>query len=789
MATAIALIFIAGRAAAEETASVVAPYAWIVAPAGAIIAIVFAFVLQGGGRMFGESPSAVVEVSELVKAGTRAYAKRHYLTVTAAFLAVTIGVVVLSYSLEMVPVISIAAFVTGGLLAGLAGWYGMTIAAKASERTVSAARKSLVGAFEAAFQSAAGGGFFAVGLGLAGLSGWFAGLCWLAPKLNKSYTLSETTIVMLAFVLGAGLVALLNRAGGGIFSAAANAGDKTGAGFTGDDSRNAAALAGNIGDVLGRGAEVLGAFCGPVAAAAALGISAARPEAALSWVVVPMLIAGGGILASIAGVYLVRPDEKAGQKELKSALSMGIWTAAGLTLVVSYVAVRVILPDDEWLFWPVVVGVVAAVVAGQSMVRYTSQDYAPTRAVASLTGIGTGPGVIQGMSAGMMSTWIPGAAVAAGMLTAYSAAGGFTTPALGFYGLGLSAVAMTATLGIAACPETLKGIADSAGSTSEISRQEAHVHKRTDALAGLGSEAAMTGKGFVISSAALMGFALLQAVIEQVRSGIGSLAREVSMDKLISEGQKGVEIGRGLLARVVETTDAAGKTLREAAAFMKTGNDWTNVRELKLADFAACFDISMFSPQVMTGLFAGALVVAVFCALAMSAVGRTGGKLAEEIRRQVRENPALAEGRKGVHADYARCIMLASAGARREMLAPVILTVAVPPVAGLLLGVGGMAGFVVGSVLAGFIGSVAFTVSGTAWENAKAYTSAGEAGEKGSVEGKSLAAGNVIGSPLRDALGPSLSIMIMLMSIESVVIAGAIVKYAPTIGGWLYMGG
>ncbi|MBN1808668.1 MAG: sodium-translocating pyrophosphatase, partial [Planctomycetes bacterium] len=680
----------------------------------------------------------------------------------------------------------------------------MTTATYASNRTTAAATKSLNEGLQVAFRSGAVMGLIVVGLALIDISGWFAGLRWLAPRINPEwhYSLTEITVTMLCFGMGASLQALFARVGGGIFTKAADVGadlvGKVEAGIPEDDPRNPATIADNVGDnvgdVAGMGADLYESYCGSILATAALGVAAAHTGSTqvppFNWVAAPMVIAGIGTIASVLGVLLVRTKENAGLKQLMRALNIGIWGSSALVVLGSVVVLHYLLPGHMGYFGSIVAGLAAGLIIGLATEYYTSHDYGPAREIAKQAKTGPATVVIRGIATGMLSTWVPVISVSIAMLVAYGFGGGFTDPSLGLYGVGIAAVGMLSTLGITLATDAYGPIADNAGGNAEMSGQEAMVRQRTDALDALGNTTAATGKGFAIGSAALTALALLAAYIEEVRNGMNFLAKNVDMDQLVARGVDGVPLKSGLIGRAVESVNAVtGEVTQTAAAFMHTADGlWVNVRDLSLSHFMEYYNITLMNPKVIIGMFIGAMMVMVFCALTLLAVGRAAGAMVEEVRRQFREISGLLEGKAGVEADYARCVEISTVGAQKEMMLPSLLAVIIPVLTGLLLGVAGVMGLLAGGLVCGFVVAVFMANAGGAWDNAKKYIETGELGGKGSDNHKACVVGDTIGDPFKDTSGPSLNILIKLMSMVSVVVAGLVVKYGPEISAWLHMG-
>ena len=581
-------------------------------------------------------------------------------------------------------------------------------------------------------------------------------------------TLVETTVTILCFGMGASTQALFARVGGGIFTKAADVGadlvGKIEAGIPEDDPRNPAAIADNVGDnvgdVAGMGADLYESYCGSILATTAIGVAsfAAEPALILNSILLPMVIAGVGTLLSIAGIFVVRSGEKATQKELLAALARGVnLSTVGIT-VLSAVLVRLLLPGHFGLWISILAGLFAGWIIGKATEYYTSQDYSPTQAVSSQALTGPATVIIEGISVGMLSTWPAVITVCVATLVAFGAAGGFTSPEMGLYGVGLAAVGMLSTLGITLATDAYGPIADNAGGNAEMSGLEPYVRERTDALDSLGNTTAATGKGFAIGSAALTALALIAALVDGIREGLIKIA-----------GSDNLSTIPAAFKSATATTAEVVRTLQHA----------------KFEEFVNAYDITLMNPKVLSGMFIGSMLAFVFCAMAMKAVGRAAGAMVEEVRRQFRELGIL-EG-KG-KPDYAACVAISTKGAQRAMIVPSLLAIVAPVVTGLVLGVPGVAGMLTGSLATGFVLAVMMANAGGSWDNAKKYIEAGNLGGKGSPCHKAAIVGDTVGDPFKDTSGPSLNILLKLMSMVAVVFAGVIVKYSPVITRWLGIG-
>ncbi len=729
----------------EEAAALGSVWSWwAVAPVGSALGLLFALIFYLSMKRADPGDEKMQEIAGHIRAGARSYLKRQY-KVFAVVAIITAALLVVLALVGTLPKIVPAPFLCSAFFSALAGWLGMATATQASNRTTAAAKKSLNAGLRVAFRSGAVMGLVVVGLALLNIVAWFAFLRW-----GLDYDLQKITVVLLCGSIGASLQALFARVGGGIFTKAADVGadlvGKIEAGIPEDDPRNPATIADNVGDnvgdVAGMGADLFESYAGSILATAALGAAAFRASGVLQLgaVVLPMVLAGIGIFASVIGTFFVSTKEGAGQKQLMGALHRGVYIASALMIAGSFFAVRSLLPGNWFVFFSMLVGLLAGLAIGKLVEYYTSPDYSPTRGIAEHSKTGPATVVIEGLAVGMLSTALPVVVIAIAILVAYGVAGGFTTPLLGLYGIGAAAVGMLSTLGITLATDAYGPIADNAGGNAEMSGQPPEVRERTDALDALGNTTAAMGKGFAIGSAALTALALLAAYAEEIRRAIGRL---------------------GLMA--AEAVD-----------------------KLTLGDIVTRYDITLLNPRLIGGLFLGSMLAFVFCGLTMRAVGRAAGAMVEEVRRQFREIPGIMDG--SGKPDYASCVDIATRGAQREMIVPSLLAVIVPVAVGLVLGVAGVMGLLAGGLAAGFVLAVFMANSGGAWDNAKKYIEGGALGGKGSDNHKAAVVGDTVGDPFKDTSGPSLNILIKLMSMVSVVAAGFVVKFSPVIGEWLGMG-
>ena len=644
------------------------------------------------------------------------------------------------------------AFLTGGLFSGLAGFIGMRTATFASARTAHAASQSLNKGLKVAFRSGAVMGLVVVGLGLLDISVWYLILNHFIDATGTQKLMIITT-TMLTFGMGASTQALFARVGGGIYTKAADVGadlvGKVEAGIPEDDPRNPATIADNVGDnvgdVAGMGADLYESYCGSILATAALGAAAfASSGMQMQAVLAPMLIAAVGILLSVIGIFLVRTKEGATMKQLLGALGIGVNVSSVLIAICTF-GILYVLQIDNWLgiSFSVIVGLLAGIIIGQSTEYYTSHSYKPTQKIAKSSETGPATVIISGIGMGMISTAIPVITIAVAIILAFLCAINFDVQHMisaeniskGLYGIGIAAVGMLSTLGITLATDAYGPIADNAGGNAEMSGLDPEVRKRTDALDALGNTTAATGKGFAIGSAALTALALLASYIEEVKIGMQHI------------GETTLQLADG-------TTKA--------------------IADANILDMMDYFQVTLMNPNVLVGAFIGAMMAFLFCGLTMNAVGRAAQSMVEEVRRQFREIKGILEGK--ATPDYARCVAISTKGAQREMLFPSIIAIVVPILVGFIFGVAGVMGLLIGSLSAGFVLAVFMANSGGAWDNAKKFIEEGNFGGKGSDNHKATVVGDTVGDPFKDTSGPSLNILIKLMSMVSIVVAGLTVS-------------
>ncbi|MCE5320699.1 MAG: sodium-translocating pyrophosphatase [Bacteroidales bacterium] len=723
-------------------------------PLASLAALGFAYYFFRQMMKESEGTDMMKEIAAHVRKGAMAYLKQQYKVVTIVFIVLSLFFAVLAYGFGIQNPWVPFAFLTGGFFSGLAGFIGMKSATYASARTANASRRSLNSGLKLAFRAGAVMGLVVVGLGLLDISIWYLLLDHFIEATGAQKLVVITT-TMLTFGMGASTQALFARVGGGIYTKAADVGadlvGKVEAGIPEDDPRNPATIADNVGDnvgdVAGMGADLYESYCGSILATAALGASAfyIDPELQLKAVFAPMLIAAVGIVLSVIGIFLVRTKEGAGMKELLRSLGVGV-NFSSLLIAISTFGILYLLQIDNWIgiSFSVVTGLTAGIIIGQSTEYYTSHSYKPTRRISESSQTGPATVIISGIGLGMISTAIPVVTIALAIMISFLCAINFDVNgmltahnlSLGLYGIGIAAVGMLSTLGITLATDAYGPIADNAGGNAEMSKLEPEVRKRTDVLDALGNTTAATGKGFAIGSAALTALALLASYIEEVKIG---------------------------LAHVGQTTiELAGRTVDVATA--------------TIPDFIEYYQINLMNPKVLAGVFIGSMMSFLFCGLTMNAVGRAAQKMVEEVRRQFREIKGIMEG-TGT-PDYAKCVEISTKGAQREMMLPSLLAIIIPVITGIILGVSGVMGLLVGGLGSGFVLAVFMANAGGAWDNAKKYIEEGNLGGKGSENHKATIVGDTVGDPFKDTSGPSLNILIKLMSMVSIVMAGVTVAFS-----------
>lgn len=723
-------------------------YLFYFVPVASMIALFFAWLFYHQMKKENEGTPTMKEIAQYVREGAMAYLKQQYKVVGIVFviLAVLFSILAFGFGVQnkWVPF----AFLTGGFFSALAGYVGMRTATYASARTANAVSKSLNSGLKLAFRSGAVMGLTVVGLGLLDISIWWVILNAFVHEASESQTLVVITTTMLTFGMGASTQALFARVGGGIYTKAADVGadivGKVEQDIPEDDPRNPATIADNVGDnvgdVAGMGADLYESYCGSVLATMALGASAffGDVDAQMRAIIAPMMIAAIGVVLSIIGIYAVRTKEGAGLQQLLKSLSIGTNLSACLIAVLTF-AVFYVLGFSNWwqLSLSVIAGLLSGVIIGKATEYYTSHSYKPTQDLAESSQTGPATVIINGIGLGMISTCIPVVTIVAAILISYLCATGFSfDPAYisnGLYGISIAAVGMLSTLGITLATDAYGPIADNAGGNAQMSELDPEVRRRTDTLDALGNTTAATGKGFAIGSAALTALALLASYIEEIKIGL----------------------------------QHAGVLLLEV------GGKIVNVTEATIPEIVSYYQVNLMNPRVLAGVFVGAMMAFLFCGMTMNAVGRAAQKMVVEVRRQFKEIKGILEGKQ--RPDYKRCVEISTKAAQHEMIVPSLTAIIVPVLVGIILGEAGVMGLLIGGLGAGFILAIFLANSGGAWDNAKKYVEDGHFGGKNSVNHHATVVGDTVGDPFKDTSGPSLNILIKLMSMVSIVMAGLIV--------------
>ena len=725
---------------------------WLI-PIASVVALGMAGFFFRSMMKEDEGTDRMKEIAAHVRKGAMAYLKQQYKVVTIVFVVLAVIFAFMAYVMKVQNPWVPFAFLTGGLFSGLAGFFGMKTATYASARTAHGARTGLDKGLKIAFRSGAVMGLVVVGLGLLDIAIWFIVLN--AVYEGESTALVTITTTMLTFGMGASTQALFARVGGGIYTKAADVGadlvGKVEANIPEDDPRNPATIADNVGDnvgdVAGMGADLYESYCGSILSTAALGATAfaMNGDMQLRAVIAPMVIAAIGIFLSLIGIFMVRTKEGATMKELLHSLGLGTNVSAVLIAVATFI-ILYLLGIENWLglSFAVISGLVAGVVIGQATEYYTSHSYKPTQKIAEASQTGPATVIIKGIGTGMISTMIPVVTISVAIMLSYLCTNGFdmslsaTSISTGLYGIGIAAVGMLSTLGITLATDAYGPIADNAGGNAEMSGLGEEVRERTDALDALGNTTAATGKGFAIGSAALTALALLASYIEEIK---------IAMMRAVENG--------------IQYVDAAGNIF-----------DPTNATTI---DFIEFFQVNLINPKVLVGAFLGAMAAFLFCGLTMGAVGRAAESMVQEVRRQFREIKGILEGK--ATPDYGRCVEISTRSAQREMIIPSLLAIIIPIVVGLVLGVAGVLGLLTGGLAAGFTLAVFMSNSGGAWDNAKKMIEEGHFEGKGSENHKATIVGDTVGDPFKDTSGPSLNILIKLMSMVSIVMAGLTIAF------------
>lgn len=713
---------------------------WLVPIAGTI-ALVFAYYFYKNMLSYSEGNDLMKRIASYVREGAMAYLRQQYKVVIIVFLIMALIFAFLSYGLKIQNPFVPFAFITGGFFSALAGYFGMKTATHASNRAAQAASESLDKGLKVAFRSGAVMGLVVVGLGLLDIAIWFVILNAVYPAgaTPDGTNLNIITTTALTFGMGASTQALFARVGGGIFTKAADVGadlvGKVEENIPEDDPRNPATIADNVGDnvgdVAGMGADLYESYCGAILSTAALGAAGfmGAGKTQFNAVIAPMVIAAVGILLSIFGIFLVRTKENASQKQLLNSLSIGVnVSAVGIAILSFFILMLLKLPNYVGIWLSMLSGLLAGIGIGRSTEYYTSSSFKPTQKIASSAQTGHATVIISGLGTGMISTAVPVLIVVAAIILSFGFAASWDLGnfSMGLYGVAISAVGMLSTLGITLSTDAYGPIADNAGGNAQMSNLPPEVRRRTDALDSLGNTTAATGKGFAIGSAALTAMALLASFLEEARLGMIHFYPN-----------------------------------HEITAQLKSGT---------LIDVLHYFEVSLMNPRFLGGVFLGAVAAFLFSGLTMNAVARAAGKMVEEVRRQFREIKGILTGE--ATPEYAKCVHISTKAAQREMILPSIMAILFPVIVGVIFGIPGVMGLLLGSIVTGFVVAVFMANSGGAWDNAKKYIEEGHVGGKESPAHKAAVTGDTVGDPFKDASGPSLNILIKLMTMVSIVMVG-----------------
>jgi K(+)-stimulated pyrophosphate-energized sodium pump len=736
-------------------------------PISSVLALFFAWYFFKQMMNESEGTDLMKKIAKHVRSGAMAYLRQQYKVVLIVFIVLTALFAIMAYVLGIQNPWVPFAFITGGFFSGLAGFFGMKTATYASARAANAAQRSLNDGLRIAFRSGAVMGLVVVGLGLLDISLWFMALQYIIGALDSttnsiiaadpSMKLIIITTTTLTFGMGASTQALFARVGGGIFTKAADVGadlvGKVEAGIPEDDPRNPATIADNVGDnvgdVAGMGADLYESYCGAILSTAALGATAFAGlgfETQFNGVIAPMIIAAVGILLSIFGIFLVKAKEGASQKQLLAALGRGVNISSVGIAILSFIILKYLnIPNYVGVWGSMMAGLLGGIGIGKITEYYTSSGFKPTQRIAESTKTGPATVIISGIGTGMISTAIPVLIVGASIILAFlfAAEFKFENISMGLYGIAIAAVGMLSTLGITLATDAYGPIADNAGGNAEMSGLGHEVRVRTDALDTLGNTTAATGKGFAIGSAALTALALMASYIEEIKIALARIPEKVA-----------------------DFTQFA------------TNNHFTNldIHKATIPEMMQYFHLDIMNPRVLVGAFIGSMAAFLFCGLTMNAVGRAAQSMVEEVRRQFREIKGILEGK--AEPDYARCVEISTKGAQKEMLLPSLLAIFIPVATGIIFGVSGVVGLLLGGTSTGFILAIFMANSGGAWDNAKKYIEEGHFGGKGSDCHKAAVTGDTVGDPFKDTSGPSLNILIKLMSMVSIVMAGLTVAYS-----------
>lgn len=750
---------------ANERASL--PLIWWLGPIGAVLALGYAWYFYTQVMKESEGTAKMVEIAQAVREGAMAYLRRQYRAVGLVFAGLFVIFIILALVGLQNPIVPVA-FLTGGFFSGLCGFFGMKTATNASARAANAARQSLNGGLQVALRAGAVMGLVVVGFALLDITVWFLVLYFFPPAefIREAINpLPQITATMLSFGMGASTQALFARVGGGIYTKAADVGadlvGKVEAGIPEDDPRNPATIADNVGDnvgdVAGMGADLYESYAGSILATSALGVAAVvvggaalfdgqaptvlqQMDLQLRYIAAPIVLAAVGVVLSILGVYLVRANDGASQAQLINALSRGLYGSSIGIAILSLPVVLILDLPNAWQVWiSILIGLIVGIIVGKATEYYTSHAFKPTRNIAEQAVTSPATLLIEGLAVGMESAGIPVLAIVVGIAISFYSMGGVENISMGLYGVGIAAVGMLSTLGFTLATDAYGPIADNAGGNAEMSGLDPSVREKTDQLDAVGNTTAAMGKGFAIGSAALTSLALLAAYLEEIRLSL---------------------------------------TLHGGSEALRVNDRAVDVWNMQ--DFMEFYNVTMLNPAVLIGVFVGATTAFYFAAMTMRAVGRAAGGMVEEVRRQFRENPGILEGTS--RPDYARCVEISTAAAQKEMIAPSVLALIVPVVVGVLFGVAGVLGLLAGTLTAGFALAIMMANAGGAWDNAKKFIEEGHHGGKGSEAHKGAVIGDTVGDPFKDTSGPSLNILIKLMSMASVVFAGLVTFFGDGVG-------